>query len=114
MLLRGAIEILGHTPELELWRAFGRNLFFIMGSALPMIGTIGFLLMCNDRINEELTRLAMLDPLTGVFNRRTFEERAATVIDEAARGVSSATRAATKRCGSSSRSCRRRSPKARS
>jgi diguanylate cyclase (GGDEF)-like protein len=87
MLLRGAIEILGHTPELELWRAFGRNLFFIMGSALPMIGTIGFLLMCNDRINEELTRLAMLDPLTGVFNRRTFEERAATVIDEAARGV---------------------------
>ena len=87
MLLRGAIELLGHMPELDPWRTFGRNLFFIMGSALPMIGTIGFLLMCNDRINEELTRLAMQDPLTGVFNRRTFEERAATVIDEAARGV---------------------------
>ena len=87
MLLRGAIEVVGHTPDLEPARAFGRNLFFIMGSALPMIGTIGFLLMCNDRINEELTRLAMLDPLTSVFNRRTFEERAATVIDEAARGV---------------------------
>ncbi|MET0231305.1 MAG: GGDEF domain-containing protein [Rhodanobacteraceae bacterium] len=87
MLLRGAIEIIGPTPELEPWRAFGRNLFFIMGSALPMIGTIGFLLMCNDRINEELTRLAMHDPLTGVFNRRTFEERAQRVIEEAARGV---------------------------
>jgi diguanylate cyclase (GGDEF)-like protein len=87
MLLRAAIEIFGPAPELEPWRAFGRNLFFIMGSALPMIGTIGFLLMCNDRINEELTRLAMQDPLTGVFNRRTFEERAATVIDEAARGL---------------------------
>ena len=46
-----------------------------------MIGTIGFLLMCNDRINDELSRLAMLDPLTGVFNRRTFEERAQHVID---------------------------------
>jgi diguanylate cyclase (GGDEF)-like protein len=87
MLLRGAIELLGPMPELEPWRAFGRNLFFIMGSALPMIGTIGFLLMCNDRINEELTRLAMHDPLTGVFNRRTFEEHAQRVIEEAARGV---------------------------
>ena len=41
--------------------------------------------MCNDRINDELSRLAMLDPLTGVFNRRTFDERAAVVIADAAR-----------------------------
>ena len=64
-----------------------RSLFFLMGAALPLIGTIGFLLMCNDRMNEELSRLAMRDPLTGVFNRRTFEERAVRVIADAARGV---------------------------
>ena len=86
MLLRALIEI-SPSPEIETWREFSRNLFFLTGSALPMIGTIGFLLMCNDRINEELSRLAMLDPLTGVFNRRTFEERAQRVIGEAARGL---------------------------
>ena len=85
MLLRALIEIGG--ADLESWRELSRTLFFVTGSALPMIGTIGFLLMCNDRINEELSRLAMLDPLTGVFNRRTFEERAQHVIDEAARGL---------------------------
>lgn len=36
--------------------------------------SFGFLLMCNDRFNEELTRLATLDPLTEAFNRRTIED----------------------------------------
>ena len=85
MLLRAAIEMIGATPDLEAARAFARTLFFLTGSGLPLIGTIGFLLMCNDRINDELSRLAMLDPLTGVFNRRTFEERAQHVIAAAAR-----------------------------
>jgi diguanylate cyclase (GGDEF)-like protein len=86
MLLRAGIEIAALTLDFdpEPMREFARNLFFLTGSCLPMIGTIGFLLMCNDRINDELSRLAMLDPLTGVFNRRTFEERAQHVIAEAA------------------------------
>lgn len=36
--------------------------------------SFGFLLMCNDRLNEELVRLATLDPLTEAFNRRTIED----------------------------------------
>ena len=87
MLLRALIELAAPLIDAEPARAFGRNLFFLTGSGLPMIGTIGFLLMCNDRINDELKRLAMLDPLTGVFNRRTFEERAQHVIAEAERGL---------------------------
>ncbi|HKE48917.1 MAG TPA: GGDEF domain-containing protein [Rhodanobacteraceae bacterium] len=87
MLLRAVIEIAAPLLDIEPARAFGRNLFFLTGSCLPMIATIGFLLMCNDRINDELKRLAMLDPLTGLFNRRTFEERAQLVIDEAERGL---------------------------
>ena len=80
MLLRGAIELASYRFDVESARSFARNLFFLTGSGLPLVGTIGFLLMCNDRINEQLSRLAMLDPLTGVFNRRTFEERAQLVI----------------------------------
>jgi diguanylate cyclase (GGDEF)-like protein len=85
MLLRAAVEIAAPWIDIDSARAFSRNLFFLTGSGLPLIGTIGFLLMCNDRINDELSRLAMLDPLTGVFNRRTFEERAGAIIGDAAR-----------------------------
>jgi diguanylate cyclase (GGDEF)-like protein len=85
MLLRAVVEIATPAIDIDAARVFSRNLFFLTGSGLPLIGTIGFLLMCNDRINEQLSRLAMLDPLTGVFNRRTFEERAEAVIAEAAR-----------------------------
>ena len=70
MLLRAAIEIAAPWIDIDAARELSRNLFFLTGSGLPLIGTIGFLLMCNDRINDELSRLAMLDPLTGVFNRR--------------------------------------------
>jgi diguanylate cyclase (GGDEF)-like protein len=85
MLLRAGIEIAAPWIDIDAARAFSRALFFLTGSGLPLIGTIGFLLMCNDRINNELSRLAMLDPLTGVFNRRTFDERAEAVIADAAR-----------------------------
>jgi diguanylate cyclase (GGDEF)-like protein len=85
MLLRAGVELAGVGPDFESKRELARTLFFLTGSGLPLIGTIGFLLMCNDRINDELSRLAMLDPLTGVFNRRTFEERAEQVIATAAR-----------------------------
>jgi len=85
MLARACIELSGLGESLEAARTVARNLFFLTGSSLPMIGTIGFLLMCNDRINEELSRLAMLDPLTGVFNRRTFETHAQNAIAQAQR-----------------------------
>jgi diguanylate cyclase (GGDEF)-like protein len=41
------------------------------------ISCVGFMLMCNDRFNAELVRLAAEDPLTGAYNRRTFEHLAA-------------------------------------
>ena len=85
MLLRGVIELSGAGDALDEWRTFSRNLFFLTGSGLPMVGTIGFLLMCNDRINDELSRLAEIDSLTGVYNRRTFEIRAGEAIENALR-----------------------------
>lgn len=37
-----------------------------------IVATVGFTLMVQDRLRAEMARLATLDPLTGVFNRRAF------------------------------------------
>jgi diguanylate cyclase (GGDEF)-like protein len=57
-----------------------RNIFLVFSSVLPTLGTIGFVLMCGDRLNDDLRRLAMVDPLTGVYNRRTLVGLAETAI----------------------------------
>lgn len=43
---------------------------FVVFSALSLL----FLIICNDRLHQELERLATLDPLTERFNRRTIED----------------------------------------
>ncbi|MBL0162155.1 MAG: GGDEF domain-containing protein [Xanthomonadales bacterium] len=53
-----------------------QGVVFTFASLMPVIATSGFLLMCGERLNEDLTRLATIDPLTGVFNRRTMTELA--------------------------------------
>ena len=50
-----------------------------------MLGSFGFVLMCNDRANKELVRLAAEDSLTGVFNRRTFEQHATLAFQQSQR-----------------------------
>ncbi len=59
---------------LYLWAAFG-----------PVIATFGFSLMLNDLLNSELERLATLDPLTAVYNRRSIEDIATRAIAAARR-----------------------------
>lgn len=58
---------------------------FGVAAFLPAISTFGFVLMCNDRLNLELVRQAMLDPLTGISNRRA-------LVDAAQRAVAVARR----------------------
>ncbi len=65
----GAIELLLYAST-----AFG-----------PVLATFGFALMCNDHLNAELERLAAIDPLTGVHNRRSLEYLGAHAIAMAAR-----------------------------
>lgn len=62
-----------------------RDIFLVFSSVLPTLGTIGFVLMCGDRLNDDLRRLAMVDPLTGVYNRRTLVGLAETAIATAIR-----------------------------
>jgi len=58
---------------------------FGMAGFLPIIATLGFVSMCNDRLNQELARQAMLDPLTGICNRRALDESSAEAIAVARR-----------------------------
>ncbi len=53
-----------------------QGIVFTYASLMPVIATSGFLLMCGERMNKDLARLATLDPLTGVFNRRTMTDYA--------------------------------------
>jgi diguanylate cyclase (GGDEF)-like protein len=44
--------------------------------AMSMLGSLGFILMVKERADRAVRSLAMVDSLTGVFNRRAFMERA--------------------------------------
>jgi diguanylate cyclase (GGDEF)-like protein len=44
--------------------------------ALSMLGSLGFILMVKERADRAIRSLAMIDSLTGIFNRRAFMERA--------------------------------------
>lgn len=54
----------------------------VIGSLLllPVLATVGFLLMCTQRSQEELEHTARLDYLTGIFNRRAIEDLATRAI----------------------------------
>ncbi|AVP96977.1 hypothetical protein C7S18_07095 [Ahniella affigens] len=53
--------------------------------SLPMIATLGIALMAKDRLQTELERIAAVDPLTSVANRRSFEAEAERTLLAAAR-----------------------------
>lgn len=77
LALRAAVR-LAQDPAIPLRIQFASSPFeqvsilvtFIVFSALSLL----FLIICNDRLNLELERLATLDPLTERFNRRTIED----------------------------------------
>jgi diguanylate cyclase (GGDEF)-like protein len=60
-------------------------LSFATGTFGPVVATFAFLLMVSDRMNEELGRLAMFDPLTEVYNRRSLDDLAGRAVAEARR-----------------------------
>jgi diguanylate cyclase (GGDEF)-like protein len=60
-------------------------LAYAMGGLLPAVSTIGFLLMCTEFSQQELTKAARLDYLTGICNRRAIEDLAGRSIAAARR-----------------------------
>jgi len=60
-------------------------LAYAMGGLLPVVSTVGFLLMCTELSQQELTKAARLDYLTGICNRRAIEDLAGRSIAAARR-----------------------------
>jgi diguanylate cyclase (GGDEF)-like protein len=84
-VLRGLAELLGPQIVAADLNATIGSITLVFSGILPTLGTIGFMLMCGDRLNDDLARLAMRDPLTGVYNRRTLVGLAERAIDLAQR-----------------------------
>ncbi|HET8940762.1 MAG TPA: GGDEF domain-containing protein [Rudaea sp.] len=57
-----------------------QTLAFGFAALFPTIATLGFVLMCGARLNEELERQATIDGLTGISNRSTLDRLATQAI----------------------------------
>ena len=53
-----------------------QGITFLFGFAVVLVTSLGFLLLHKERGEETAQQLALIDPLTGAFNRRTFLELA--------------------------------------
>jgi len=54
-------------------------------SIAPLLATVGFLLMCNERLMDEMVRLSTLDALTGAYSRRALTDLSERALAEARR-----------------------------
>jgi diguanylate cyclase (GGDEF)-like protein len=83
-----------HSIVLEIGVLDSRNfsyvLFVALYGGLNVLATFGFLLMANERLHAEIERMATLDSLTEVFNRRTFVKLAEVELARSARTGSKA------------------------
>ena len=86
LIVRSAYEGL-RTQALQSAFAISpmQTLVFGLATFLPIIATLGFVSMCNDRLHRELLLQAMRDPLTGIGNRRALDEAADIAIPVARR-----------------------------
>ena len=86
MLIRGLTELFAQRREATLFIADpGPLLSLGLLSVLPLLSTVGFLLMCTERSQAELARAAHMDYLTGICNRRAIEDLARRAIAAARR-----------------------------
>lgn len=75
MISRGMYHLISQDPVIDIFSMrWPTVVSYGMGGLLPIVGTIGFLLMCTERSQKELARMASEDPLTGVYNRRALAE----------------------------------------
>jgi diguanylate cyclase (GGDEF)-like protein len=86
MVVRGVTELVGGQPMMQIFVPAPVHLLALGGlGVLPMLSTVGFLLMCTERSQAELERAAHMDYLTGICNRRAIEDLARRAIAAARR-----------------------------
>ncbi|MEO8002845.1 MAG: GGDEF domain-containing protein [Arenimonas sp.] len=75
MAARAVYHVVSQDPIIDIFSMrWPTILSYGMGGLLPIVGTIGFLLMCTERSQKDLERMASEDPLTGAYNRRALAE----------------------------------------
>ena len=65
----------GAVPGFMIASPF-QGITYIFGFAVILVTSVGFLLLHKERSEDAAQKLALTDPLTGAFNRRTFMELA--------------------------------------
>lgn len=86
VLWRAGLEAAWPTAPDQLLRATPVNLASIGALLLlPLLATIGFLLMCAESAQVQLERMARVDYLTGIYNRRAIDDLATRAISAARR-----------------------------
>jgi diguanylate cyclase (GGDEF)-like protein len=86
MSYRAALYLFDFQPVASIFAVSPMQvLAYAMGGLLPAVSTIGFLLMCTEFSQLELTKAARLDYLTGICNRRAIEDLAGRSIAAARR-----------------------------
>jgi diguanylate cyclase (GGDEF)-like protein len=86
MVVRGLTELLAVEPVASVFPLEPGSLV-VLGvlGVLPLLSTVGFLLMCTERSQAELEKAAHMDYLTGICNRRAIEDLARRAIAAARR-----------------------------
>lgn len=84
LVMRASFEAFGIQEKLDYYTSTGIDVasytYYGVG---PLLLTLAFLMLLNDRAFAELERQAALDPLTGIFNRRNFERQARRLLTTA-------------------------------
>jgi len=86
MLVRSMVHAYWPVDDAGLLAASPFNLLCVGTLVLmPILVTVGFLLMCSERSQELLESAAQVDYLTGIYNRRAIEELSVRAIAAARR-----------------------------
>lgn len=86
MAYRAGVYLFQPPPATSIFVATPLQvLTYGMGGLLPVVSTVGFLLMCTERSQMELSQAARLDYLTGICNRRAIDDLASRAIAAARR-----------------------------
>jgi diguanylate cyclase (GGDEF)-like protein len=86
MALRAAFGLVdtGSVADLRGWSSLGVSIT-LLADAVTIVCSLGFLLMHRERQEQAIEKLAMTDPLTGAYNRRTLFDLGQKEIERALR-----------------------------
>lgn len=86
VLLRAGAELAAPGASSPPWSSSPVDAACAAGMlVLPVLSTVGFVLMCAERSQEQLALSARMDYLTGIFNRRAIEDLGTRAISAARR-----------------------------